>query len=69
VRVFGINEINEGFPSNYIKTTKYNIITFLPFSLLKQFLRIANVYFLIISILALIPSISSISPATAIAPL
>lgn len=69
VRVFDINHINEGYPNNYIKTTKYNILTFLPYSLLKQFFRIANIYFLIIAILASIPAISSISPLTAIAPL
>jgi len=68
-RVFELNAENEGFPSNYIKTTKYNILTFVPFSLLKQFLRIANIYFLIICILSLIPEISSISPLTAILPL
>jgi phospholipid-transporting ATPase len=44
-------------------------LTFLPFSLLKQFARIANIYFLIIAILSLIPAISSISPLTAILPL
>lgn len=68
-RVFDLNEENKGFKSNYIKTTKYNILTFIPFSLLKQFARIANIYFLIIAILSLIPSISSISPLTAILPL
>jgi phospholipid-translocating P-type ATPase (flippase) len=69
VRIFELNELNPGYPSNYIKTTKYNVITFIPLSLLIQFLRIANIYFLVISILALIPSISSITPLTAIAPL
>ena len=68
-REFDLNEHNHGFPSNYIKTTKYSIITFLPFSLFKQFARIANIYFLIIAILASIPIISSISPLTAILPL
>lgn len=68
-REFNLNEENEGFPTNYIKTTKYNIFTFVPLSLIKQFLRIANIYFLIVSILALIPDISSISPLTAILPL
>lgn len=69
VRVFDLNEDNEGYPSNYIKTTKYTCLTFLPFSLFKQFARIANIYFLIIAILASIPTISSISPVTAIVPL
>lgn len=68
-RVFELNEENEGFPSNYIKTTKYNIFTFVPVSLLVQFFRIANIYFLIICILTLIPAISTITPLTAILPL
>lgn len=42
---------NMKFQNNRISTTKYNIITWLPKSLLMQFRRIANVYFLIISIL------------------
>lgn len=37
--------------NNYIKTSKYNILTFLPINLLEQFLRIANFYFLILFIL------------------
>ena len=69
MRVFSINEINEGFPNNYISTTKYSLITFFPLCLLKQFARIANVYFLVIAILASIPQISSLTPYTAIFPL
>lgn len=42
---------NSSFKLNLISTTKYNLITFLPKSLLIQFRRIANVYFLIIAIL------------------
>lgn len=39
---------------NSIITSKYNIYTFLPLSLFEQFRRLANVYFLMISILMLI---------------
>ncbi len=46
------------FASNYIKTTKYNAISFLPLSILFQFKRFANIYFLIISILCAFPTIS-----------
>ena len=56
------------FASNYIKTTKYNALTFFPLALLFQFKRLANVYFLIISILSAFPSISPYSPASAFAP-
>lgn len=43
------------FGDNTITTTKYNILTWFPKSLLIQFLRIANIYFLIISILTMMP--------------
>ena len=69
MRIFSINEVNEKFPNNYISTTKYSFITFFPLCLLKQFARIANVYFLVIAILASIPQISSLTPYTAIFPL
>ena len=55
--------------SNYISTTKYNVITFLPKSLLIQFSRLPNVYFLLIAILQSIPSISPLNSITAILPL
>ena len=38
--------------SNHIRTAKYNLITWAPKSLLYQFRRVANLYFLIISILS-----------------
>lgn len=44
-------ENNNMFPDNTITTTKYNIITFVPKSLLLQFRRAANIYFLIVTIL------------------
>ena len=37
--------------SNYIKTTKYSAVSFLPMSLLYQFYRFSNIYFLFIAIL------------------
>jgi len=43
------------FGDNTITTTKYNILTWFPKSLLMQFMRIANIYFLIISILTMMP--------------
>eukprot|EP00057_Strongylocentrotus_purpuratus_P015241 XP_011669715.1 PREDICTED: LOW QUALITY PROTEIN: probable phospholipid-transporting ATPase IM [Strongylocentrotus purpuratus] len=57
------------YANNYIKTSKYNILTFLPINLLEQFLRIANFYFLILFILQLIGPISSLSPVTTALPL
>jgi hypothetical protein len=40
-----------GYADNYIKTSKYNVITFLPKNLGEQFLRLANFYFLVLMIL------------------
>ena len=54
---------------NKIDTTKYNIITFLPKALLIQFVRLANIYFLISAILQCIPAISPLSPASAVVPI
>uniref|UniRef100_A0A8C7XSL3 Phospholipid-transporting ATPase n=1 Tax=Oryzias sinensis TaxID=183150 RepID=A0A8C7XSL3_9TELE len=50
-------------------TSKYNIITFLPLNLYVQFTRLANVYFLLLLILQLIPEISSLPWFTTAVPL
>lgn len=39
------------FPNNKIRSTKYNIFSWLPKSLIMQFKRVANIYFLIVAIL------------------
>ncbi|NXM16657.1 AT8B2 ATPase, partial [Ploceus nigricollis] len=64
-------EYNEKFQyaSNCIKTSKYNIVTFLPVNLFEQFQEVANTYFLFLLILQLIPQISSLSWFTTIVPL
>lgn len=54
---------------NEIILSKYSLITFLPLSLLYQFNRPANVYFLIIAIIQSIPLISPLASYTAIGPL
>ncbi|KAF9613075.1 hypothetical protein IFM89_005523 [Coptis chinensis] len=56
------------YPSNYISTTKYNIVTFLPKAIFEQFRRVANMYFLMAAILSL-TKVSPFSPASMIAPL
>eukprot|EP00668_Euglena_longa_P029691 GGOE01037058.1.p1 GENE.GGOE01037058.1~~GGOE01037058.1.p1 ORF type:complete len:1107 (-),score=354.22 GGOE01037058.1:224-3544(-) len=63
------NEPNPGFPSNYISTTKYTVLTFLPLNLFEQFRRLSNIYFLLNVVVSLIPGVSPVSPATTIAPL
>uniref|UniRef100_A0ACB8G7B0 Phospholipid-transporting ATPase ID n=1 Tax=Sphaerodactylus townsendi TaxID=933632 RepID=A0ACB8G7B0_9SAUR len=64
-------EYNEKFQyaSNCIKTSKYNMVTFLPINLFEQFQEVANTYFLFLLILQLIPQISSLSWFTTIVPL
>lgn len=54
---------------NFIKTSKYTLLTFLPFNLLEQFQRLANFYFLCLLVLQLIPAISSLTPVTTAIPL
>eukprot|EP01018_Ginkgo_biloba_P021169 Gb_13757 [translate_table: standard] len=56
------------FKRNSISTTKYNILTFLPKGLFEQFRRVANLYFLMISILSTTP-ISPVHPVTNVVPL
>lgn len=39
------------FQNNAIKTSKYNLLTFLPLNLFEQFRRLANAYFLFLLVL------------------
>ncbi|KAM4719225.1 phospholipid-transporting ATPase ID-like [Anableps anableps] len=57
------------YANNAIRTSKYNIFTFLPLNLFEQFRRLANAYFLFLLILQLIPQISSLSWFTTALPL
>ena len=54
---FGLNshKLNSKFPNNKISTTKYNFITWFPKSLLMQFTRAANIFFLLVSCIVLTP--------------
>jgi hypothetical protein len=47
--------------TNRIRTTRYNILTFLPKNLFEQFRRVANIYFAILIGLNWIPIINAIS--------
>ncbi len=68
---FGNNLFNSDkkFCTNFIKTTKYNVVNFVPCSLLTQFYRYANIYFLVTAILQSIPAISPLNSFSAWAPL
>ncbi|XP_035995987.1 phospholipid-transporting ATPase ID isoform X1 [Fundulus heteroclitus] len=57
------------YANNAIRTSKYNIFTFLPLNLFEQFRRLANAYFLFLLLLQLIPEISSLSWFTTAGPL
>ncbi|KAK6128049.1 hypothetical protein DH2020_038213 [Rehmannia glutinosa] len=54
--------------TNYISTTKYNVVSFLPKAIFEQFRRVANLYFLLAAVLSLTP-VSPFSAVSMIAPL
>uniref|UniRef100_A0A9J7XCJ8 Phospholipid-transporting ATPase n=1 Tax=Cyprinus carpio carpio TaxID=630221 RepID=A0A9J7XCJ8_CYPCA len=57
------------YSGNAIKTYKYNVLTFLPLNLYEQFKRAANLYFLCLLILQIIPQISTLPWYTTLVPL
>ncbi|XP_069482895.1 phospholipid-transporting ATPase ID-like [Ambystoma mexicanum] len=57
------------YATNAIKTSKYNIFTFLFLNLFEQFQRVANVYFVFLLILQVIPEVSSLPWFTTVVPL
>lgn len=54
------------YPDNSVSTAKYNVFTFLPRALFEQFRRLANIYFLVVTVLMLIGTYSDLyqSPLT-----
>uniref|UniRef100_A0A8C4DQ70 Phospholipid-transporting ATPase n=1 Tax=Dicentrarchus labrax TaxID=13489 RepID=A0A8C4DQ70_DICLA len=54
---------------NSIKTYKYNVLTFIPLNLFEQLRRVANLYFLALLILQIIPDISTLPWYTTLIPL
>ena len=58
-----------GYPTNYIRTTKYTFLSFLPMNMFEQFRKISNDFFLLNMVIALIPGVSPVFPATTIMPL
>ncbi|KAM9841304.1 phospholipid-transporting ATPase IC [Aulostomus maculatus] len=57
------------YSGNAIKTYKYNVLTFIPLNLYEQLKRAANLYFLALLILQLIPDISTLPWYTTLIPL
>ena len=66
---FTDNPNDRTYVSNKISTTKYTLLNFLPLTILLQFSRIANVFYLVNAILQTIPSISTNDPLATIIPL
>ncbi|XP_055729549.1 phospholipid-transporting ATPase IC-like [Salvelinus fontinalis] len=57
------------YAGNGIKTYKYNALTFIPLNLFEQFKRVANLYFLALLILQIIPEITTLPWYTTLVPL
>ncbi|OWZ24311.1 Phospholipid-translocating p-type flippase [Phytophthora megakarya] len=55
----GSSEQSQIFPSNAVKTAIYTPYNFLAKNLFKQFTRFSNVYFLVITVLQLLPQVTS----------
>ncbi|KAL5115523.1 drs2 neo1 protein [Pleosporales sp. CAS-2024a] len=60
---------SEPYPSNWIRSTRYSAWNFVPRQLVAQFSKLANFYFLVISILQMIPGLSTTGTYTTIIPL
>eukprot|EP00211_Chloroparvula_japonica_P013344 CAMPEP_0119134402 /NCGR_PEP_ID=MMETSP1310-20130426/16790_1 /TAXON_ID=464262 /ORGANISM="Genus nov. species nov., Strain RCC2339" /LENGTH=111 /DNA_ID=CAMNT_0007125193 /DNA_START=212 /DNA_END=544 /DNA_ORIENTATION=- len=43
------------YPSNYVRTTRYSLLTFIPLNLWEQLHRLANVFFVVVMVLSLTP--------------
>jgi phospholipid-translocating ATPase len=61
--------IGKGYIGNTIRSSRYTLWNFVPRQLFFQFSKLANAYFLIISILQMIPGLSTTGNYTTIAPL
>jgi magnesium-transporting ATPase (P-type) len=57
------------YPDNSIRTAKYTLVSGLPLSLLYQFYKISNFYFLLVMIITLVPGASPINPFSSVVPL
>ena len=59
----------QGYISNVIMSSRYTVYSFLPRQLFAQFSKLANFYFLCVSILQMIPGLSTTGTYTTIVPL
>ncbi|KDR75257.1 hypothetical protein GALMADRAFT_249254 [Galerina marginata CBS 339.88] len=70
-RVVALNNsvANAEYCSNFVSTSKYNMLSFFPKFLYEQFSKYANVFFLFTACIQQIPGVSPTEPYTTIAPL
>ncbi|KAI7805531.1 putative phospholipid-transporting ATPase VD [Triplophysa rosa] len=61
--------ISKGFRNNSIRTTKYNLISFIPMNLFQQFHRAANLYFLFLVLLNWVPAVEAFQKEITMIPL
>eukprot|EP00930_Biecheleria_cincta_P034565 TRINITY_DN23879_c0_g1_i1.p1 TRINITY_DN23879_c0_g1~~TRINITY_DN23879_c0_g1_i1.p1 ORF type:complete len:1156 (+),score=201.51 TRINITY_DN23879_c0_g1_i1:37-3504(+) len=59
--------LQDGGKPNRISTTRFTFITWLPKSLLAQFMRAANIYFLFVCIIAVLPN-APVMPSSVVVP-
>lgn len=62
-----LEAVSLNYGSNYVRTTKYTVATFLPRALFEQFRRVANMFFLFTAILSFTP-LSPTSPLSTVVP-
>ncbi|KAF4725986.1 hypothetical protein FOZ62_002283, partial [Perkinsus olseni] len=60
---------NPEYYDNRVSSRRYNWVSFLPLSLLFQFRKFSNLFFLSSAVVMLIPNVSSLSPVSALFPL
>lgn len=67
----GLIDERSGNPyvSNYIRSSRYTIWSFIPAQLVFQFSKLGNFYFLVIGVVQIIPGLSTVGRWTTIAPL
>ncbi|KAI0070017.1 phospholipid-translocating P-type ATPase [Panus rudis PR-1116 ss-1] len=70
-RIIALNNpaANSHFCSNYVSTSKYNAVTFVPKFLFEQFSKYANLFFLFTACIQQIPEVSPTNRYTTIVPL
>ena len=63
------SEVHSKYPRNVTKTSKYTFLNFLPVALFQHFSKYTNFYFLIMTVLWLIPAISPFTISSVITPI